>query len=911
MLLRTLGGLALEGTEFTRPKPLALMAYLALEGPQDRRYVAELFWPSARDHMKSLTVALTRLRQGAQGAVEADRQRVWTTALTDAEQLLACLERGEVASALELYRGPFLNGFYPRHQEVELEEWVYKTREFLAGRVQGAALELAEQEAARGRYADASKKAEVAFTLRGSVLEPEQLGRLHTLMCAGGSPYEAELREEADALGIELVPSSDAARRVLSQPVAGPSPNNLPTRGTTFVGRDLELTEVGTLLAQPTCRLLTLVGPAGVGKTRLGLQFAQEQLSQASFQDGIYLVSLAPLAAASLLPTAVAEVLGLELTGSEDALRQVSAYIGDKEILLLLDSFEHLMDGAIRVSELVTTCPNLKVLVTSRERLNLEEEHIFSVEGLPYPDDDGLTSKEALRFDAVTLFVRRAQRARPDFVLTEETLPGVLRICRLVEGLPLGLELAAVWVRAMACHDIAQEIGTTLNLLATPTRNLPERHQNLRSAFEHSWKLLSAREQEVLRKLSVFRGGFRHKAASEVTGATLPILASLVDKSFLRIDSTGRYDRHPLLYQYTREKLSENPEEQKEARARHAAYFLALAETSHPELLRPGDSGETCTLQALAAEHDNLRAALRRGLESDRSLALRLAVALRTFWEVGGYLAEACDWLEAALARPGEHAPLRTRFAAHAAFGRFLLLRGRKDRAEEQFERALELSHASGHPRDMAEALNSLGLLTLERGDYARSQSFCEQALELHRSHGNTRGIAVTLNNLGNIARCQHQHAEAAAYYEESLALHRELGIRRSEAIALGNLGFVTWRRGELERAAKLLGHSIVIRRELDDEIGLAHSFIGVAGLMCAAQNYERAAMLLGTIDRLLKSTSVELARIDYEDYEHTATSTRARLAKAEFKRLWAEGRTLPLDRAIDASVELAGAVAP
>ena len=909
MLLRTFGGLVLDDADFTRPKPLLLLTYLALEGHQDRRFVAELFWPEAKDHMKSLTVALARLRKSVPSVIGADRKRAWATVDIDAVQFLTLLERGKLEKALELYQGPFLEGFYLKNWGVELEEWVYKTREFLAGRARGALLELAEREAAQGPFDQAAKRAETAHMLAGApALEPEELIRLYTLLRAGNNPRAAEVRAEAEGFGVETVASTDEARERLRQSFKVPAvstPHNLPARGTAFIGRDLELAEVATLLLQSDRSLLTLVGPPGVGKTRVAVQVSQEQLTLGSFTDGIYLAPLESLTSARFIPTAIANALEFDLQGSSEPLKQVMAHIGEQEMLLLLDNFEHLMDGAETLADLVKACPNLKLLVTSRERLNLEEEHIFPVTGMPFPKGDRLTLEEAERFDAVRLFMRRAKRARPDFELTEGILPHVLRICRLVEGLPLGLELAAVWVRVMSPHDIASEIETGLDLLTTVIRNLPERHQSIRAAFEQSWKLLSPKEQAVLRKLSVFRGGFRREAASEVAGATVPVLASLLDKSLLRMDQTSRYDRHPLLYGYTREKLAKHPEEQAETGGRHAAYFLRLAEEFRPKLHRPGEESEIDALKTLAVEHENLRAALNWSLESGSSLALQLAGALRTFWEIGGHLAEACHWLEVALAAPAEDVPPRTRFAAHSAYGRFLLLRGQMDCATGQFDAALELSRVTGHLRDEAEALNHSGLLALERRDNRRAESLCAQALELHRSHGNKRGVAVTLNNLGNIARCRHDRVKAAAFFEESLALHRELGIRRSEAIALGNLGFVARHQGEITRAAKLLGESLTIRHELGDKIGLAHSFLGLAGLMCELGDCERAATLLGVTDRLLEATSVALALADRSDYDQTVASTRAQLCEEEFEGSWARGYALSIDCAVTDTLEL------
>jgi predicted ATPase len=314
----------------------------------------------------------------------------------------------------------------------------------------------------------------------------------------------------------------------------------------------------------------------GIGKSRLAIQAANEQLqvTNLSFKDGVYLVTLDALTSSELIPSSIAEALSLELQGQEDTLSQVKRFIGKKHILLLLDNYEHLMAEATLTSKLLEACLNLKLLVTSRERLNVEEEWVLTLDGLAIPTSTELS--EAERFDALHLFVQRAKRAMLEFSLTQETLPHALKICQLVEGSPLGIELAAVWVKTLPVSEIAKEIESNLNILEAPTKNIAERHQSIKAAFEHSWKLLSEKEQEVLRKLSVFVGGFRREAASEVAGATLPILASLVDKSLLRVSDRGRYDRHSLLYQFMQAKLSDNFGERTRVQDIHGQYFLCF-----------------------------------------------------------------------------------------------------------------------------------------------------------------------------------------------------------------------------------------------------------------------------------------------------------------------------------------------
>nr|HMQ55534.1 helix-turn-helix domain-containing protein [Anaerolineae bacterium] len=304
--------------------------------------------------------------------------------------------------------------------------------------------------------------------------------------------------------------------------------SSLPTPPTPLVGREPELATIARLLQDGQCRLLTLVGPGGVGKTRLALEIAANQ--QLALANGVYFVSLAGVGAAKFVIPAIADGLGLTFAGPADPKTQLFNYLRDKQLLLIIDNFEHLLaaeEATADLPDMLQVAPRLKLLITSRERLHLQGEWIFEVQGLPLPPDEQVENVEA--YSAVTLFTHSARRLQPDFNLTAETKPAVVRICRLLAGLPLGLELAAAWVRTLSCQEIAQEIERGLDFLAASTRDMPERHRSIKAVFDHSWKLLSAAEQRVLRQLSVFRGGFRREAAEAVAGATLPILAILLD----------------------------------------------------------------------------------------------------------------------------------------------------------------------------------------------------------------------------------------------------------------------------------------------------------------------------------------------------------------------------------------------
>ncbi|MGH8631367.1 MAG: ATP-binding protein, partial [Burkholderiales bacterium] len=352
--------------------------------------------------------------------------------------------------------------------------------------------------------------------------------------------------------------------------------DNLPTPPTPLIGRERELAEMARLLGDPQCRLLTLAGPGGIGKTRLAIEAADHQ--REAFADGAHFVSLAPIRSAEFIVPAIADAIGFAFYGAEDPKAQLLNYLSGKAPLLVLDNLEHLLEGVALLAEILERGPAVKLLATSRERLNLHGEWVLDIQGLPFPDEAG--SAEVEGYSAVALFVQTARRAHVDFVLAAEERPAVARICRLVEGMPLGIELAAAWVRTLSCREIAQEIERNLadprqgmDFLAASMRDVPERHRSIRAAFDHSWNLLSAEEQQVMRQLSVFRGGFRREAAEQVAGATLPLLSALVDKSLLRRTEAGRFDLHELVRQYAAAQLQADPQDEFVTCERFSHYY--------------------------------------------------------------------------------------------------------------------------------------------------------------------------------------------------------------------------------------------------------------------------------------------------------------------------------------------------
>ena len=842
MKLQTLGGLELLGARFSQPKPLLLLAYLALEGPQPRAHLAELFWPRG-ERRKSLSMALTRLHASAGAVIGADAHRVWTAVESDVGELLGALDRRDWGAAGDLYAGAFLAGTAQKDLSSELEEWVYTTREYLAERVQHALLNLAEEAARKGDFRVAAAFAGRAYKLPGlSGSDPVALSRLYPLLCAGDSLLAPDVRKEAEEYGSTLRLTSEEARATFKPRAA----TSLPMRGTSFVGRDVELTELATLLSQPKVSLLTLLGPAGVGKTRLALQLAHEQLSLGAFTGGVYFVPLDALADADLIPASLIHHLGLRQDAESEPLGQLTDFIAERSLLLVLDNFEHLSGGVGVLSQLLRGCPNLKLLVTTREKLRLEEEYVFPVEGLPYPQTP---SAEGRLADAVQLFRERAQQVAPHFNL-EAALPDVLEVCRLVEGLPLGIELAAGWVRLLSCAEIAGEIRGNLAFLESATHNVPERHRSLGAAFEASWRLLNPREQDVLAKLSVFRGGFRRGAAAEVAGATISLLASLVDKSLLRVLPNGRYDRHPLLYGFTREKLAEREGEQERAQAKHVAFYLSLAEEAEPQLR---GEAQVRWFGLLSEEVDNVREAFRY-LEArgDDETALRLGAALGYFWKTRGYYDEGLGRLKALLKNAGQ--PTLTKAKALLRAGELAWLRSDHESAGALLEQSLAIAEGLGERSLMAQALMNLGIICeRNRGHLGEARALYAAALGLAEAAGDNATVADLLRLLGGLSGEGADYRQARQHYQTSAKLAAELGDDHSRAKALVSLATILTYLGEFARAHALNEQCLELFRAVGDTHGEGIALLNLG--MDATQRGDAE----GTLERY--RSSLELFR--------------------------------------------------
>ncbi len=901
MRLRTLGGLALEGAPFTRPKPLLLLAYLAVEGAQGRRHLAQLFWPGAKDGAKSLTVALSQLRRGAPGAVMADSERVWTTVPCDAVALLDGLRSGARTAALEPRPGAFLEGVRLPRLGAELEDWVHGTREFIALHVHRVRLDEAERLARAGRFDEASRAARPATALVTMAVEPEDIARLHTLLLAGSSPAAALVRSEARDIGIDLARDGDEARRRLTAATAteaAAARTRLPRPRTSLVGRATERVAVAALLAEPGVRIVSLVGPPGVGKTRLALEVARDEALGTAYEGAVAFVPLAHLRSVRDILPAVLEALGVSSDGVLDASRTLAEAVGTGRTLLVCDSVEHLVDGATTLGEIVARCPAVQLLVTTRERLNLANERVIPLAGLPFPDHDRPDPESVRTSDAVDLFVRRARRARPDYRLTDAEAPAVARVCRLVEGLPLGLEIAASLVRVMTVREIADAIERDIDVLVSPERDVPERHRSVMAAMERSWSLLTDHERRALRRLAVFRGGFRREAAAAVTDATVATLASLVDKSLIRMQDDGRYDRHPLIYQFTRRKLTARPEDAREAADRHASYYLGLLRDLRGRLTGDG-AGEA--LDAIEAERENLRAAFAELDPGDEPNAYADAVATMTqAFEVRSRYREGVEFFRAVEARltgrSGAHASARARLAVAKA--RLLRCVGKYDMALEAASAALTHFRATGERPAQRSALQVLGVTALHLGEYGTARRHFEEALALLGPDDEASEHGVAFGNLGLALQLAGDRSAAIERLRDALAAFREAGDVLREARLLNNLGLLYYENGTVDRARGCWEAGLALALRTDNQrdalsltanLGMLHA---ATGDYAAATEHDEHALRVARATGDTQSEAAALTRIAVVALRRGRHDRAERCAKEAVEVAWRGGET-------------------
>ncbi|CAN5770133.1 hypothetical protein BH23GEM10_BH23GEM10_03000 [soil metagenome] len=641
----------------------------------------------------------------------------------------------------------------------------------------------------------------------------------------------------------------------------------LPTPATPFIGRDIERRELAALLTDADCRLITVTGPGGVGKTRLALEAARE--SEPAFRHGIVYVPLSSVPSADLLVSALADAAGITVTRRDDPVADVLDFVREKQLLMVLDNFEHLMDGSNLLVELIDAAPGLSLLVTSRERLRLTAETILPLAGLPVSSNGGGRSESA------ALFLNAARRLDRHFGTDPDSVQQVQRICELLSGLPLAIELAAAWVRVLSCGEIVAELESGLDLLSERMPSLPEPNRSLRATFDSSWRLLSDEERDVARQLAVFRSAFDRAAALDVAGTNVTVLSMLVDKSLLT-RSGGRFMMVEVVRQYAHERLAQEPDALRAALNRHLDFFARLLEGTADAVTR----SDPAALAAVGECIDEIRAAWTHAVvsrDADRIRAMQ--DALFHFYDARGWAREgltafdravaALDGLDSVdaaaqpvaavlgrlnvrrgvfhnrlgeipeagrLLRDGLAAARASQDSGEVAFAlqklaANLIAAGDYDAARGALDEARRLAEASGDGHALGWSLAQMGTLAWTHGDYDEAARLNARALDMLREDGDRHGIWVALNNLGVLAASRKRYDEARIRFLEGLALQHELGNRRSVATLLHNLGAAAVAMDDIEQAGSYLEEALAISEQMGYQSLVAISLVVLADL--------------------------------------------------------------------------------
>jgi WD40 repeat protein/predicted ATPase len=649
--------------------------------------------------------------------------------------------------------------------------------------------------------------------------------------------------ERTSAIG-SAADRADDAPQPSSQPavVLG-----LPFQPTSFIGRDAELAEIATMLSDPACRLLTLLGPGGIGKTRLAIQVAAGHT--ATFADGVAFVALTSVGTPSQIVSAIGVALNLSFAGQPDPTAHLLGYLRERHMLLVLDNFEHLLDGADLVSDILAGAPQVTLLITSRERLNLRTEWVFDVEGLSFPHQDPHTSAmpqslaDLTNYSAVQLFVQRARQVEPELSVSETTLMAIVRICQHVAGIPLAIELAAAGLRTLPLAEIEREIGANLDVLLTTRRDVPIRHRSMRAVFDHSWNLLSEGEQALFSHVAVFRGGWTVDAAQQVAGATLAALTALVDKSLVRLSSAEphsladrtapsaaaepRFVLLEPLHEYAREQLATRGEAEA-LRHAHASYYLALATEAAGQWYTPAVDA---WIAKLHPESDNMRAALQWARDSGNHLVgLQLAGALWKFWQGYGYTSEGRGWLDQLLTLEDPHPDATTLVARLSGLQAAAWLAADQHddtQATHLLEQSMLLRRALRETTAQTNPLVNAARQARTEGQYQRATAALEDALSRYselreRIRQGSVNLGLELFDLGQVLRVlgvvrreQGDFAQATALLQESLAMYRRFGEREGVAFSLVGLADVARDQGDAARVREYGAESVSILREL------------------------------------------------------------------------------------------------
>lgn len=865
--------------------------------------------------------------------------------LMEAQQWVKAAQGFE--QAVQLYRGPYL-------VEDRYEEWVLEPQRLLRERWLEALAQLATCQAQLGQFGAAVQYCEQALEE-----DPKHEGFYAQLMryhAYSGETSKARTVYQVCQKALEesgLSPSADT-KTLMEQIETGTLPDpgrtiphNLPTSLTRFVGRTNDLAAIKDRLAES--RLVTLTGLGGVGKTRLALKIAHELVE--TFDDGAWWIDLASLEDPDLVVQTVAKVLGVRDAPGQPLLETLSDQLKSKRLLLVLDNCEHVLDSSAQLAKtLLEACPQLQVLATSRDALHLAGEAHWAVGPLSLPEllDEAPDIDVLKQFEAVTLFVERAQAVKPNFQLSVENAHSVVYLCHQLDGIPLALELAAARVKVLSAQKLVERLGDSFSVLSGGRKTVP-RQQTLRAAIDWSYNPLEDQEKTLLNRLSVFRGGFSLEAAEAVCADgilaaedVLDWLGQLVEKSLVEVAPDGeRYRLLQIVKQFSREQL-EAAGEIESLNAAHFAYFVKLGAESQLALIGPEQKK---WLQTLEAEHNNMRAALAWGLDQSKAEdVLRLSAGLGRFWGFSGRMGEGRKWLAQALELRRDMPLLLQGNALHWQ-GSLAGQQGDYDAAEASLSESLELYQACDNPKGACAVLNMLANVAYLRNDLEGARSMYQQSVDISRELGDIHSMGAVLNNLGNVARAQKDYEAAREYYEEcvsicrqkrsedritsralgnlgvlaryakdyeksqasleeSLTIFESIGDKQGQADALNNLGVLAVERERFPQAQTYFEQSCEFCHTTGDQYTLTHNVAGLTHVVCWQKHHLQAAQLQGAVAAQFSRMGVRVDDGKISVYDGITPTLQAELGQDNYQRAFDEGQKLSIAEALELALQ-------
>jgi predicted ATPase/DNA-binding SARP family transcriptional activator/Tfp pilus assembly protein PilF len=919
-------------TRFESNKVRALLAYLALEKTRihSRDELAGLFWPdqSNRKARNNLRQALSNLRQAiadqsasppflliSQYSIQFNSASAHHIDVAKFNSLLeecaghnhrhpdrchSCARRRQ--QAVDLYAGDFLKNLYLRDSFL-FEEWALLQRERLRPKALTALDGLVRYHQQHGHWEQASYYARRSLELEPWREEAHQQLMRSLAVSGQRSAALAQYHITRQILEEELGIQPTQETNILYNQIRDAGPDGLAPKGkpivrlpqpaSPLVGRKDELAQLIDLLDRSDCRLVTLTGPGGVGKTRLALQTALEQGN--NFDNGVYFIDLVPVTSPNFLISTIAEALSVTFSTQIEPFEQLLNYLREKEILLVLDNFEHVLPGASLLSKLLKSTPDLYLLVTSRERLKLAGERVVELVGLPV--GEGQESDQ----DAVAFFFQQARYIQKDWQIKSAEEADITQICQLIEGFPLAIELIVPWLRFLSPKEIHAELKQNIGLISTQQTSVDERGLSLQTVYDRSWQLLTGDEQRAFTWMSIFINGFNRNAAAEVADVDVHMLSKLVDKSLIRRGSDDRYHIHELLRHFALRKLADRGETEV-ARQAQLTYYLDFAEKVAAQI---GKAQQHMSLRALESEQHNLHDVLQWTIMSqDQASAARLAEALSEFWITRAYYDEGIYWLEKVLYLSPTHAKNELMAGSQRSLGMLLMMRGDYDSALKWLEQArtnftslsdqlnlsrtlieighVYLSRAEIEParfhleagRDYAIAMNDrhtealslnyLGNIAIQQSDYDEGQKYHEESLALRRKIGDRQGMATSLNNLGVVAAYKGDYASGRVFFEKSLELNRELGIKSSLALLLNNIGDMDRFQGNYTNIKERYEEALALNQDSGNRPGLVWTLQNLGILshdqgeyIAARAFFEEGLRLTRQIDNRLNEASL------------------------------------------------------